>query len=176
MTKQADILSEFLDSKTIDSLSNFLNKEKGYESSADAIAIAFGSGKGFAKMKEDAAEKLVSSFKNNLTLLIQKTWVEKSDEVLKAEVLNQLEDFCKKLSAKKYSETYNSFFEILNKVVYLMFGSQTKNNDFADYALRIDPEFGIFWWYIKSLPEQSTWTDSKNRTAILLGMYFLANY
>ena len=48
MTKQADILTEFLDSKTIDSLSTFLNKEKGYESSADAIAIAFGSGKGFA--------------------------------------------------------------------------------------------------------------------------------
>ena len=91
MTKQADILTEFLDSKTIDSLSVFLNKEKGYESSADAIAIAFGSGKGFAKMKEDAAEKLVSSFKNNLTLLIQKTWVEKSDIALKDQLLYQLD-------------------------------------------------------------------------------------
>ena len=68
MTKQADILTEFLDKKTIDSLSSFLDKEKGYESSADAIASAFGSGKGFSKMKEDAVEKLVSSFKNNLTL------------------------------------------------------------------------------------------------------------
>ena len=90
MNKQADILTEFLDKKTIDSLSSFLDKEKGYESSADAIAIAFGSGKGFSKMKEDAVEKLVSSFKNNLTLLIQKTWVEKSDIALKDQLLYQL--------------------------------------------------------------------------------------
>ena len=48
MTKQADILTEFLDSKTIDSLSVFLDKDKGYESSVEKIAAAFGSKKGFS--------------------------------------------------------------------------------------------------------------------------------
>lgn len=175
-----NLIEEFLDKKTLKALDTLLSAEKeaDYNNAAVQLSSVFNSDNAFDSIlkKDEVETKLVSSFHNNLLLLIQKTWVEKSDEVLKAEVLNQLEDFCKKLSAKKYSETYNSFFEILNKVVYLMFGSQTKNNDFADYALRIDPEFGIFWWYIKSLPEQSTWTDSKNRTAILLGMYFLANY
>ena len=74
MTKQAEEISEFLDSKTIESLGTFLEKEKGFEASADLIAIAFGAEKGFAKMKKEGIQKLVTSFKNNLTLLIQKTW------------------------------------------------------------------------------------------------------
>ena len=57
-----------------------------------------------------------------------------------------------------------------------MFGAQTKSDDFAEYALRIDPEFGVFWLYIKNLPESCDWTDKKFRIVMLLGMYFLANY
>jgi hypothetical protein len=57
-----------------------------------------------------------------------------------------------------------------------MFGSQTKNDDFTEYAFRIDPEFGVFWWYIQSLPHESDWPEEKCRIAVLLGMYFLANY
>ena len=55
MTKQADEISDFLDSKTIESLGSFLEKEKGFESFGDVIAIAFGAEKGFSKMKKDAA-------------------------------------------------------------------------------------------------------------------------
>ena len=61
-------------------------------------------------------------------------------------------------------------------MVYLMFGSQAKSKDFAEYALRIDPEFGIFWWYVSSIPKDAEWESEKNRVVILLGMYFLANY
>ncbi len=174
------LIEEYLDKKTFTTLDTLLNEEKedAFNKAAVQLSSLFNSEKAFENIlkDEEAEKKLVASFQNNLLLLIQKTWVEKSDEVLKAEVLTQLEEFCSKLSAKKYTEIYQSFFEILNKVVYLMFGSQTKNKDFEDYALRIDPEFGIFWWYIKSLPEKTSWTDLKNRTIILLGMYFLANY
>ncbi|MDY3722714.1 MAG: hypothetical protein SOZ96_09030 [Treponema sp.] len=173
MTKQADILTEFLDSKTIDSLSTFLNKEKSYESSADTIAAAFGSGKGFSKMKNDAVEKLVSSFKNNLTLLIQKTWVEKSDIALKDQLLYQLDIF---LSNKSWKDNYVLFLQLINQAVFLMFGQKPDTPDFAEYTLRIDPEFGIFWWYISNLPPKTEWSEEKCRLAMLLGMYFLANY
>ncbi|MBQ2552814.1 MAG: hypothetical protein II563_08225, partial [Treponema sp.] len=64
----------------------------------------------------------------------------------------------------------------VDNVVYLMFGAQTKSKDFENYALRIDPEFGIFWWYIKSLPKTQEWNKGKTSVTILLGMYFLANY
>ncbi|MCR4900482.1 MAG: hypothetical protein K5907_06675 [Treponema sp.] len=173
MTKQADEITDFLDSDTINSLSTFLEKEKGYESSADLIAAAFGSEKGFSKMKKDAVEKLVSSFKNNLKLLIQKTWVEKSDIALKDQLLYQLNIF---LGNESWKDNYVLFLQLINQAVFLMFGQKPDTADFAEYTLRIDPEFGIFWWYISNLPPKTEWSEEKCRLAMLLGMYFLANY
>jgi len=173
MTKQAGEISEFLDSKTISALSVFLEKDKGYEASADLIAIAFGSEKGFSKMKKDAAQKLVSSFKNNLKLLIQKTWVEKTDIALKDQLLYQLEVF---LSNDCWKDNYVLFLQLINQAVFLMFGQKPDTADFAEYTLRIDPEFGIFWWYISNLPPKTEWSEEKCRLAMQLGMYFLANY
>lgn len=173
MTKQAEILTEFLDSNTIAALSSFLDMSKGYESSADIIASAFGSGENFSKMDKEASSKLVSSFKNNLTLLIQKTWVEKSDIALKDQLLYQLEVF---LSNDSWKDNYVLFLQLINQAVFLMFGQKPDTPDFAEYTLRIDPEFGIFWWYISNLPPKTEWSEEKCRIAMLLGMYFLANY
>ncbi|MCR5764552.1 MAG: hypothetical protein K6G09_01110 [Treponema sp.] len=173
MTKQADEISDFLDSKTIESLGSFLEKDKGFESFGDVIAIAFGAEKGFSKMKKDAVEKLVSSFKNNLTLLIQKTWVEKSDIALKDQLLYQLNIF---LSNDSWTDNYSLFLQLINQAVFLMFGQKPDTAYFAEYTLRIDPEFGIFWWYISNLPPKTEWSEEKCRLAMMLGMYFLANY
>ena len=57
-----------------------------------------------------------------------------------------------------------------------MFGQSTESDDFVEYSLRIDPEFGIFWWYISNLPPKANWTEEKCRVATLIGMYFLSNY
>ena len=173
MTKQADILSEFLDSDTISALSIFLEKDSEYESSADLIASAFGSGKEFTKIDNDGTSKLVTSFKNNLTLLIQKTWVEKSDIALKDQLLYQLDIF---LSNEAWKDNYVLFLQLINQAVFLMFGQKPDTDDFAEYTLRIDPEFGIFWWYISNLPPKTEWSEEKCRIAMMLGMYFLANY
>ena len=117
--------------------------------------------------------KLVQSFKNNLKLLIEKTWVEKSDIALKEQILFQLEKFC---NESDWTKNFSEFLTILNEAVYLMFGQQTKSGDFGEYSLRIDPGFGIFWWYVKSLPATAEWPVEKCRNAVLLGMYVLANY
>ncbi|MBR1639158.1 MAG: hypothetical protein IJ688_07215 [Treponema sp.] len=173
MTKQAEILSDFLDSNTINSLPAFLENSSGFESSVDLIAVAFGSNDGFSKTDENGISKLVSSFKNNLTLLIQKTWVEKSDIALKDQLLYQLNEFRTK---NTWKEDYLPFLQIINQAVFLMFGQNPDSEDFAEYSLRIDPEFGIFWWYISNLPKQADWSEDKYRLAMMLGMYFLANY
>ena len=115
----------------------------------------------------------MQSFKNNLKLLIEKTWVEKSDIALKEQILFQLEKFC---NESDWTKNFSEFLTILNEAVYLMFGQQTKSGDFGEYSLRIDPGFGIFWWYVKSLPATAEWPVEKCRNAVLLGMYFLANY
>ena len=171
MTKQADILTEFLDAKTIASLGEFLENDSGYEDSTKLIVEAFGSSDDILNMD---STKLVSSFKNNLTLLIQKTWVEKSDIALKDQLLNQLEVF---LSNNVWKDNYALFLQMINQAVFLMFGQKPESTpDFPEYALRIDPEFGIFWWYISNLPPKTEWSEEKCRIAMMVGMYFLANY
>lgn len=173
MIKQSEILTEFLDSTTISALSDFLDKADGYENAADTIAAAFGSGSKLSQMSDDDTAKLVASFKHNLTLLIQKTWVEKSDIALKDQLLYQLDIF---LGNDEWNKNYALFLQIINQAVYLMFGQKPDSTDFAEYSLRIDPEFGIFWWYISNLPPKTEWSETKCRIAMMLGMYFLANY
>jgi hypothetical protein len=71
--------------------------------------------------------------------------------------------------------------EVLKDTVYLMFGPQAQQEDFGEYAMRIDPDFGVFWRYIKALSTHTQaarelWTGEECRVLILLGMFFLANY
>lgn len=175
-----ELIEQFVDKKSIEALPKLLESTNDKEIATCAVQLStsFGSDNfaSIASDKKDAEKKLISSFNHNLVLLIQKTWVEKSDEELKAKVLYQLEQFCKDLEEKAYAASYTKFFQIVDEVVYLMFGSMTKSGEFDEYALRIDPEFGIFWWYMKSLPRDAAWSDSKSRIAVLLGMFFLANY
>lgn len=174
MSKIDDFITEFLDSDTINALSDFINKADSYNSSADAIAMAFGASAGFSSMDETSISKLVVSFKHNLTLLIQKTWVEKTDIALKDQLLYQLDQLLQ--ANNSWKENYSLFRQIIDQAVFLMFGQKTDSPDFAEYTIRIDPEFGIFWWYISSLPSKTNWSEEKYRVAMMLGMYFLANY
>lgn len=175
MSNSNDFISEFLDSETIAALENFLNSTEADSQSADKIAEAFGSVKGLSSKTEEEVKKLVVSFKNNLTLLIQKTWVEKSDIALKDQLLFKLDKFLKD-DSESWNSQFSLFLEIINQAVYLMFGQKTDIPEFAEYSIRIDPEFGIFWWYISSLPTNNNWSEDKCRISMILGMYFLANY
>ena len=173
MSNENEFITEFLDADTITALADFIKKEDRFNKAADTIAKAFGSSDGFTKMKDADIKKLVVSFKHNLTLLIQKTWVEKSDIALKEKLLYQLKIF---LQNNNWKEDYSLFLQMINQAVFLMFGQDPENPDFSEYALRIDPEFGIFWWYISNLPLENDWSESKCRIAMLIGMFFLANY
>ena len=99
MTKQS-FISEFLDNETITALDSFLKSESDFNKSVNVIANTFGYSKDFASMSEESISKLLISFKNNLTLFIQKTWVEKSDETIKEQLLLKLDSICESLSKK----------------------------------------------------------------------------
>lgn len=176
---KTDLIKEFIDPKIIDAVSELVETNDSAEIKALATVIAglFGAESIFSSVLEETDDsKLLASFKKNLTLLIQKTWVEKNDEAVKEQVLYNLEQFCAYAEDGKYADEYKRFGQILSDVVYLMFGPQSKESEFEEYALRIDPEFGIFWWYIKNLPEHADFSDEKCRAITLLGVYFLANY
>lgn len=170
LAKVKSLIEEFVDSKTVNAVLSFAQSDDNSTETINSIAAMFGYSGSFESEDE---HKLVQSFKNNLKLLIEKTWVEKSDIALKEQILFQLEKFC---NESDWTKNFSEFLTILNEAVYLMFGQQTKSGDFGEYSLRIDPGFGIFWWYVKSLPTTAEWPVEKCRNAVLLGMYFLANY
>lgn len=170
LAKVKSLIEEFVDTKTVNAVLSFAQSDDNSTETINSIAAMFGYSGSFESEDE---HKLVQSFKNNLKLLIEKTWVEKSDIALKEQILFQLEKFC---NESDWTKNFSEFLTILNEAVYLMFGQQTKSGDFGEYSLRIDPGFGIFWWYVKSLPATAEWSVEKCRNAVLLGMYFLANY
>lgn len=170
LAKVKSLIEEFVDTKTVNAVLSFAQSDDNSTETINSIAAMFGYSGSFESEDE---HKLLQSFKNNLKLLIEKTWVEKSDIALKEQILFQLEKFC---NESDWTKNFSEFLTILNEAVYLMFGQQTKSGDFGEYSLRIDPGFGIFWWYVKSLPATAEWPVEKCRNAVLLGMYFLANY
>lgn len=171
----SDLIKEFIDKKVIDALDLLLSSDDINEISNSAKTIAALFGTDFENFSSDD-KKLIASFKKNLSLLIQKTWVEESDVLQKESVLTRLEKFCALAEQEKWAEGFASFKQILNSVIYLMFGSICKTPEFEEYSLRIDPEFGIFCWYVKNLPDINSWANEKNKAAILVAMYFLSNY
>jgi len=175
--ENSNLITEILDKKVVDALSTLISSSSlpQIAESASVIANSFTGGDYDISSSEDE-KRLVQSFKKNLSLLIQKTWVEEFDIALKEEVLYKLDQFCSKIDENKWSESYGIFLKILDSVIYLMFGNQSKNAEFSEYALRIDPEFGIFWWYVKSLPPTNDWSEEKNKSALSVAMFFLANY
>lgn len=181
---KSELLKQFVDSDVIDSLGIFLDTsdQDSYTTAAKKISCALGADSSFSAVcdgNSEAEEKFLTSFKKNLTLLVQKTWVEKYDESSKEAILYKLENYCKDINEEKFLVCYGEFLEILDSVVALMFGNQPKNPDFMDYAIRIDPEFGIYWWYVSSLPrkvEDINWSNEKLRLSLCLAMVFLSNY
>lgn len=181
----SNLISQFVDRDVVKALDLFIANESLDTITEAAITIApcFGVKKEFCSLingenneQTSAEKKLTTSFYNNLLLLVQKTWVEGSDEALKNQTLEKLKNCCGKEHHIDYKKSYESFIEVLHDLVYLMFGPQSKKSDFSEYALRIDPGFGVFWWYLQSLPKKTNWTTDKARLALLLGMFFLANY
>ena len=171
-----DLITDFIEKNTIDSLKTLLASSDSTEIAKSAVVVAELFGSGFDISSDDSVQKLINSFKKNLTLLIQKTWVDQSDISLKEEILVKLKKYCASVEEGKWAKAFASFTRILDEVIYLMFGETAKTPDFAEYALRIDPEFGIFWWYVKSLPSKNSWSDEKNKVVMLIAMFFLANY
>ncbi|ULQ59200.1 hypothetical protein K7I13_11945 [Brucepastera parasyntrophica] len=126
--------------------------------------------------RDEAEKNLVSSFQKNIQLLVQKTWVEKSDIAMKEEVLYRIDALCKNLASYDYHTSLSEFLPILHDVVYLLFGTIARTDSFLEYAVRIDPYFGFFWYYINSLPAHNEWSEEKCRAAVMLGLCFLSNF
>ena len=177
-----EVLEQCVEKDVVEAMAKFVN----YNNISDVtdglsvIADFFGANSVYNSVvidnNVDAEQNLITSFNNNLALLIQKTWVEETDEVLKDQILYKLEQVCNLLNEKQYSSVYKNYIDLLNDVVYLMFGSLSSKEDFYEYSLRIDPGFGVFWCCLKNIVQTNPENPAISRLYILLGMMFLSNY
>jgi hypothetical protein len=120
-------------------------------------------------------------FQNNLDLLIQKTWVEKADEVRKEQLQDNIPIFMGLIEQGKVRRALETFGLILEELAYLLFGAQSTKDDFTEYTFRIDSQMGLFWWYgarlgsLKNLSEEAA--DAETLWAVLLiGICYLTNF
>ena len=125
---------------------------------------------------------LLRVFRENVELLIQKTWVDKSEEKPKERLLEDLERFIAEYRENAVMSAFRRFVGIARSVPALLFGTIGRTPDFLEYAFRIDPKFGLFFWLVGELEEQTRAPhDDKDRTELyrletLLGAYILSSF
>ena len=158
--------------------------------SVDAVlsfANALGIGEDYKKLWNihktgQAAGDFLDRFQNNLDLLIQKTWVEKSDETRKEELQDQVLPFIALIENGDYQKALEEFGTVLEELAYLFFSTQSQKEDFAEYVLRIDTQMGLFWWYGGQIngAKGAAWVKTVDRNVLyallLLGICYLTNF
>jgi ribosomal protein S17E len=122
--------------------------------------------------------KFLHSFQNNLDLLIQKTWVEKTDEDRKEKLQNRIPGFVTHIENADYAEALKEFSVVLEELSWLLFGPQSHKEDFIEYVFRIDSQLGLFWWYVGQTSRVlAELTDrAVIRSILFLGICYLTDF
>jgi hypothetical protein len=124
-------------------------------------------------------DRLLRIFRENVELLVHKTWVEKSEEKPKARLLEDLLAFEREFREGAVSPSFKRFVALANSIASLLFGHQSKAEDFLAYCFRIDPKFGLFFWYVNELEKQARdggYKDELLTIETLLGIYVLSSF
>ncbi|MCL2557372.1 MAG: hypothetical protein FWE09_02725 [Treponema sp.] len=130
---------------------------------------------------DEAMRKFLGHFRNNLDLLIQKTWVEKTDELRKEKLQDKLSPLVALIEQGDFPRAIGEFGTILSELAYLLFGDQSAGADFTEYTFRIDIEMGLFWWYgarIVAMAPGATTPESDEYcwALLLIGLCYLTNF
>ncbi|MFA6507230.1 MAG: hypothetical protein WCT14_14120 [Treponemataceae bacterium] len=129
-----------------------------------------------SEVRARADRRIFGHFRNNLELLIQKTWVEKADEAHKEKLLNRVPSLVADLEKNDYAHALKTLVLIIDELGYLLFGAQSRKGDFIEYSFRIDPCLGLFWWYAGKLSQLIGDADTRRvRATMLLGVCLLAD-
>ena len=170
-------LPQFMDSMDYDALLQ----------DAKESATAFEISKPFLDVVEGEGQKtecdVIENWALNVHLLIDKTWVQSSDEFFKKETIKALdrmkEQYILSLNEKKsdsYSSQFTLFVCLLKDIIYLLFGKEAQKDSLVEYVLRMEPHFGLFCYYVNRLKEITNIKEEKARLATLIAFVFLAEF
>jgi hypothetical protein len=155
---------------------------------ASDFAEALGIGADYQRLlKLNKTDKEMHSFlghfRNNLDLLIQKTWVEKADETRKERLQDEIPDFVAGIRQGNFQQSLEEFGAILEELAYLFFGVQSTKDDFTEYTFRIDIQMGLFWWYGGRLGNLKVCKHAPSEAGenvlwaiLLIGICYLTNF
>lgn len=125
-------------------------------------------------------DRLIKTFRENCELLVHKTWVEKSDEKRKEKLLDELSSFEREFRDGSVIPAFRRFVALSRSIAHLLFGAQSRADDFLLYCFRIDPKLGLFFWFVGELETQSREDPIRAEELLtletLVGMYVLASF
>lgn len=126
-----------------------------------------------------AIDHLLKIFNENTELLIHKTWVEKNDEKRKERLIEEIGAFEREFREGAIRPSFRRFVLLCHSIAHLLFGVQSRADDFLVYAFRIDPKLGLFFWYVSELEDQvheDRGGDEVLTIETLIGMYVLSSF
>ncbi len=175
--------------KKVFELFDTMTRSTGQERAKSAIAIAnlLGNPGEFSFYIECTEDQrlirvfhLLRIFRENMTLLINKTWADGTENLNQEELLGDLARFVEEYRDGRLVSAFRNFVRISRQIPSLLFGPLGKANDFLEYAFRIDPKFGLFFWFIgeidlqlrniESIPEHRELFDIE----VLIGAFVLS--
>jgi len=126
-------------------------------------------------------DRLLKVFMENVELLVHKTWVENPEEKPKERLLEDLAAFERDYRSGAASSAFKRFVALANSIASLLFGHQSRAEDFLLYCFRIDPKFGLFFWYVGELEKQARDesdppSDDLMNIETLIGAYVLSSF
>jgi hypothetical protein len=126
-------------------------------------------------------DRLLRVFRENVELLVHKTWVENPEEKPKERLLEALVAFERDYRNGASAAAFKRFVALANSIASLLFGHQSRAEDFLLYCFRIDPKFGLFFWYIGELEKQAREesappSDDLMNVETLIGVYALSSF
>jgi len=125
-------------------------------------------------------DRLLRVFSENVELLVHKTWVEKTEEKPKERLLDDLAAFERDFREGSVAPAFRRFVAVAHAIASLLFGAQSRASDFLQYCFRIDPKFGLFFWYVSELEAQARGPalpcDELMTIEVLLGVYVLSSF
>ncbi len=122
-------------------------------------------------------DRLLRNFSENVELLVHKTWVEKSEEKPKERLIEDLAAFVRDFRDGSVGPAFRRFIALAHAIAGLLFGQQSRAEDFLAYCFRIDPKFGLFFWFVGEMERQAkelSPSEELMTTEALIGIFVVS--